>query len=155
MAKLTITIEADNADQISTLLDMAVRELKRQSRGTHDDFTRSMIGHQTGTVGTYTVEYAAPDPYAWAKNMDTNDPFGFDDVDKPKEPREVEGYTHPSGWFTDATLLINDPSQPLLTEGQLLDYMNQIGGRHIYLLLTEIGVATVASDYLQLKPKEA
>jgi hypothetical protein len=33
--------------------------------------------------------------------------------------------------------------------------MNQIGGRHIYLLLTEIGVATVASDYLQLKPKEA
>lgn len=155
MAKLSITIEAGNADQISTLLDMALRELKRQSRGTHDEFTQSMVGHQTGTVGAYTVEYVAPDPLAWAKGMDADDPFGFNDVDQPQEPKAVEGYSHPSGWFTDSTLLISDPSQPLITEGRLLDYMNLVGGRHIYVLLTEIGVATVASDYLQLKPKEA
>lgn len=155
MAKLSICIEANSADQIATLLEMAVRELKRQSRGTQEEFTQNMVGHQTGTVGTYTVEYTAPDPFAWAKNVNANDPYGFDDVDKPKEPKAPEGYSHPAGWFTDVTLLINDPKQPLLTEGRLLEYMNQIGGRHIYLLLTELGVAPVASDYLQLKPEEA
>ncbi|WP_256579576.1 MULTISPECIES: hypothetical protein [unclassified Pseudomonas] len=154
MAKLTINIEADSPDQISTLLDMALRELKRQSGKNEREFTQSMVGHQTGTVGTYTVEYAAPAQYDWAKDLDLDDPFGFNDVDKPKTPKPIEGYTHPSGWVTDAVLLINDPNQPLLTEGRLFDYMSQIRGRHIYLLLTELGVATVASDYLQLKPNQ-
>lgn len=151
MAKLSITIEADNPDQISSLLDMAIRELKRQGRGSDEELTRSMVGHQTGTVGTYTVEYTGPDPYAWTRDLDSADPFDFNDTDKLKEPQAAACYIHPIGWVTDAALLISDPGQPLLTEGRLLEYMSQIGGRHIYLLLTEHGVATVASDYLKLK----
>lgn len=46
---------------------------------------------------------------------------------------------------------IDDPAQPTLKEGQLLSYMRKVRGFHIYVLLTDQGVATVARDYLQLK----
>lgn len=155
MAKLTITVEADNADQISNLLDLALKELKRESRKNDHEFTQNMVGYLSGTVGTYTVEYAAPivDHYDWAKDFDPADPFGSNDSDKPKTPKPVEDYKHPEGWFTDSLLLINDPGQPQLTEGRLLDYLNRVRGRHVYVLLTDQGVATVERDHLRLKPK--
>lgn len=153
MAKLTIVVEADRGDQISNLLEMALTELKKESRLNSIDYSQSMIGHQIGTIGTYTVEYEIQkeDPNAWAKDFDPNDPFGFTKLDKPQELKVVRSYTHPQNWFLGTTLLINDPARPTLKEGQLYDYLQEIGGRNYYLVVTTQGVATIDREHLNLK----
>lgn len=148
MTKLTITVEAESASGISGLLDLALTELRRRS-SVIVDFDTSMVGHQEGTFGRYDVEYSVTETLR--EPFDPDDPFGFADVDKPRTPRKVKGYEHPEGWCEDSILLINDPSQPTLQEGQLLSYMREVRGQHIYVLLTDQGVATVAREYLLLK----
>jgi hypothetical protein len=149
MPKLTITVDADNGSGISNLLDLALAELKRKSRGL-TDFDTNMAGHQAGTIGSYVVQYTIPEVVEDA--YDPDDPFGFADVGKPRAPKKVVGYEHPEGWYEDSILLIADPAQPALKEGQLLNYMREVRGQHIYVLLTDQGVATVAREYLRLKP---
>lgn len=148
MKKLKITVEAESASGISSLLELALTELRRESR-LLVEFDSSMAGSQEGTFGSYVVQYAVSETSQDASDPD--DPFGFADVGKPRSPRKVAGYEHPEGWYEDSILLINDPSQPKLKEGQLLSYMREVRGLHIYVLLTDQGVATVARDYLQLK----
>jgi hypothetical protein len=149
MSKLTITVEAASASGISSLLDQALTELKCKSRG-FVDYDKSMAGHQTGTMGSYDVQYEASErDRSW---FGSNDSPGSSAADKPRTPKIVPGYEHPEGWFEDSTLLIDDPDQPALKEGQLLSYMREVRGLHIYVLLTDHGVATVAREYLKLKP---
>jgi hypothetical protein len=152
MSKLTITVEADTGSGISDLLALALAELKRKSHGL-TDYDTSMAGHQAGTMGSYAVQYTASSRGEdW---FDSDDPFGFGSEGKPRAPKKVPGYEHPEGWYEDSILQINDPAQPALNEGQLLSYMREVRGLHIYVLLTDQGVATVAREHLQLKPSQA
>jgi hypothetical protein len=149
MAKLIITVEADNASGVSSLLGLALTELKRKSHG-FVDYGRSMAGHQAGTMGSYDVQYEASErDQTW---FGSNDSSGSTTADEPRTPKTVPGYEHPEGWFEESILLIDDPAQPTLKEGQLLNYMREVRGHHIYVLLTDHGVTTVAREYLKLKP---
>lgn len=148
MAKLTITVEAENGSGISSLLDLALTELKRNSHR-FVDYDKSMAGHQSGTMGSYDVQYEAPErDRSW---FGSSDSFGSSTPNEPRAPKAVQGYKHPEGWFEDSILLIDDPAQPTLKEGQLLSYMREVRGHHIYVLLTDQGVTTVAREHLQLK----
>ncbi|MFK7698013.1 hypothetical protein [Pseudomonas caspiana] len=152
MAKLTITVEADKASGISSLLELALAELKHNSHGLVD-YDKSMAGHQAGTMGSYDVQYEAPErDRSWFGSRDS---FASSTADEPRTPKTVPGYEHPEGWFEDSILLIDDPAQPTLKEGQLLSYMREVRGHHIYVLLTDQGVTTVPREHLQLKhPRE-
>ncbi|MGS0738188.1 hypothetical protein ACVBEG_16975 [Pseudomonas sp. GG8] len=135
MSKLTITVEADNGSGISSLLDLALAELKRKSR-VMTDYDTSMAGHQAGTMGSYVVQFTIPE--VDDDTFDPDDPFGFVSAGKPRAPKKVQGYEHPEGWYEDSMLLIDDPAQPTLKEGQLLSYMREVRGLHIYVLLTVV-----------------
>lgn len=63
-AKLSITVEANSREAIEKLLEQALFELRHDSKdknGFERPFTHDSKGEQSGTMGGYRFEYAAPE----------------------------------------------------------------------------------------------